>query len=652
MQKKYTDLLYEYFKRNIINFSLNDYRKIADFYFKIKESEKQSFIKNTYEEMNDYFRNKIPVSQLVSAYKKSPVMYLVSTSEETPKDVIERVFYDEFQFTSAIYELSKRNDLTDKQIASVFDCLFINEEQKKFTKKLIENSKSPPFSQKVLKKIYSSKTFVDDSSIIKHFSNEILNENMAKGYLKQPFVQENVIEAVVCNNKLSDEIRDFAFDIGCDFLNIKNPTKHMTEEMYRSSVELLTSGNFLSDEYRDARSQAFSVIHNIVWNSSFGYNKSLPSALERDIVNQVDDFGFSDKEKNDLLERIVISTSNPSTLELILKKYRSRRMIEMALSNKNCDISIPLKTAVDKEIENGKIMGAVRDENYGFLPLLTKICLDYTLSEYSYTVLLDSSLSVINMLSRSPTTPYVILDKIKNMLTNAKYKSPSLKSQVEKILFLTELNKKIRSKEFSKQDFINIVFSIDKVDGMVENKKSPDNYYFHPLIAFAGGDDDRNYDKFTNNYKKLYSLIDEMIIAFPERSHSLKIYKELCEQEQNKLSPCAKLYPFFYRDTLNHFRIDDKYIKNAWVLSGIKKIKSCNDTKALCVLINELEYIVRKKCEFSLEKSNGKYYHDLYKELALYEDVYDVAYKKLQELNKENQTKDEIDYTEKEEDCR
>lgn len=188
---------------------------------------------------------------------------------------------------SAMRDMLKRKDLTEKQME---ECLkFVESSLNTILSFNKRPRKESPFSQEVYRYMAQKDEF-KNFFIYSYISDKEIIENV----LDNDNIDEDVALQIVNNENMPSEIRDKAFNIGCDWNQIIHPTKQMLKTFYEKCMESLSE----AEENKTSCHDAYSFLMHCFQNPKMSESC------------QID---FLEREKNK------ISNGDPATFHFLRK---------------------------------------------------------------------------------------------------------------------------------------------------------------------------------------------------------------------------------------------------------------------------------------------------------------------------------------------
>lgn len=172
----------------------------------------------------------------------------------------------------------------------------------------------------------------------------ITNSDFADELLRNKKCDEGICTCIANNAFLPDNIRNRAFDMGVNYMNIYNPTKEMIDTMYLSCVESyfdVFHGDYksrTSGGFNDLTASESKTYKNVVYNLAHLINRHLlTESQELDLINR---FEFLyEKKKTDYILSILFSNTKHEEVIKKVNLFAKTRFTDAAYKNKN----MPLK---------------------------------------------------------------------------------------------------------------------------------------------------------------------------------------------------------------------------------------------------------------------------------------------------------------------
>ena len=220
---------------------------------------------------------------------------------------------------SAMRDMLKRKDLTEKQME---ECL-------KFVKSSLNTilsfnkrpRKESPFSQEVYKYMAQKDEF-KNFFIYSYISDKEIIEKI----LDNGNIDEDVALQIVNNENMPSEIRNKAFDIGCDWNQIIHPTKQMLKTFYEKCMESLSE----AEENKTSCHDAYNFLMHCFQNPKMSESCQI-DFLER----EKDKISNGDPATFHFLRKIMENTSSAVVIKKLLEFNDSYILSFIAYHNSN-----------------------------------------------------------------------------------------------------------------------------------------------------------------------------------------------------------------------------------------------------------------------------------------------------------------------------
>ena len=229
------------------------------------------------------------------------------------------------------------NKLYKKLDDKLLNCLLTSEYVpddiiKDITTKIIDKDRleteGKDYSQKVInflctnplltKYNYLPLKYLDKSSeIAKHLSEYLENQDFFKEDVPYDFVLN-----IAQNEKLTDNIRDKAFDIGYDPETIDNMTNYMRKEQYKMCADTLFDCSLDINNNQDKKILD-AVYINRVWDI-----KNLPESCQLDFIDRYFNRNIDNKYIENILTNMLRYTEEPNVLVYAINKLHSTHLIK------------------------------------------------------------------------------------------------------------------------------------------------------------------------------------------------------------------------------------------------------------------------------------------------------------------------------------
>lgn len=153
-----------------------------------------------------------------------------------------------------------------------------------------------------------------------------------KTVIENCYDSEKLNNIVVNNKSLPDDVRNFAFDKGCNPYSIFEYTNYIGENMYRSCVETLFCLTPESYEQKLAQSQSDTILQNMLDKGQMSLSQQL------DFINNI-------KANPDIstktFEKIITTTQFPQVLKEVIDCHSIKNIFELISENRKaltCDV--------------------------------------------------------------------------------------------------------------------------------------------------------------------------------------------------------------------------------------------------------------------------------------------------------------------------
>ena len=448
-------------------------------------------------------------------YEKIPTIYndrIINAIKKSNNDMSEFL-----PSLSAMRDMLKRKDLTEKQME---ECL-------KFVKSSLNTilsfnkrpRKESPFSQEVYRYMAQKDEF-KNFFIYSYISDKKIIEDV----LDNDNIDEDVALQIVNNENMPSEIRNRAFDIGCDWNQIIHPTKQMLKTFYEKCMESLAEAEENKSPCHDANNFLIHCFQNPKMSESC----------------QID---FLEREKNKIsngdtatfhfLRKIMENTSSAVVIKKLLEFNNSYILSFIAYHNSNVykyeDITKELCERTENRILNEidrncfsitsqeekayiEILKEIPPLNKEVLPKMIDACNTSDNCEYAVKLLLQSpylSSDVVDKLADKQPLYAPVCKLYKECQKNNAMK---FYQNVHRAIFkenVTILKTHMLLRTYEDASFYTEKFSakIHKIFEEISKKSNPENKNIKQM--------EKVLEKYDENFK-LYNAISNNSIFSPE----------------------------------------------------------------------------------------------------------------------------------------
>ena len=272
-----------------------------------KKDDDGNFVKHTKEVMDDFFNKASHNNDIQIALCNYPPL------NEADKY---RLLTFDFLYKSTVEEILINNNMPDTVIddaikklsPSHIDEMLSSDKNLQFNKHFIDTILSSSIEK--IKNGRFSDMKPAEVFVFKHIDT---NYRLYDLYYKSFEMPEFINNLVASNPKIINEIRDTAFDMGCDWTKIKNITRHMAEEMYKSIVDTLFCEN-QNIKHGNNKNVAYNLLNKLITSHLLSYVE------ECDLANNiVKEKPMVQNLQGNSLDVLLMNTSNPSVANIVLK---------------------------------------------------------------------------------------------------------------------------------------------------------------------------------------------------------------------------------------------------------------------------------------------------------------------------------------------
>lgn len=353
------------------------------------------------------------------------ISYAFASNPHLPKDIVNTICFESIPDTSFYRPLFENNK--DKMNESTFKTIYDKESYMisspigylKYKDKSLSKT-DLPYSEEMMSWIAEEEftksfspikyTFRNDvSEIFRFLPSEECYDNLIDQIRKSSENKEAILTQLLNNEFVSEAKRDAIFDeFGCDFKELKNPTPHMVELIYESTVATV----FHSDmtRYSTKTSEESRIYYDSVFilGDLARYGK-LNSGMQLDLMNML--MERKDRSSESLTRELVCGTNDPRVLHLALN-LKSTNDKDSAIENKHMapedllTVAKISKKKIDTELK--KATYASPKHRKRLLDIATRITLPDEIYETMFRM--DES-ATGNVLSSSPYSPRHIIER-------------------------------------------------------------------------------------------------------------------------------------------------------------------------------------------------------------------------------------------------
>lgn len=258
-----------------------------------------------------------------------------------------------------------------------------------------------------LSNIYGEKVSIECLKCIN--DDELIND-----ILDVQTPKEEHLSAIASNYFISDSTRNRAFDLGCDYLKVENPTDKMAVSLCDSWMATIF------DNVVDTSSESGKLIQTVCL-------EQLTKLIQKNVI--------PDEKLIELCEKCEKALSTPSAVRImplystIAQYTHSKNVINVCYNSSHFHIKVfaVCNDYADKDISKefadtlfGELSKASKNDDYSYLSSLICMLAKRTeLSSYAYNYILNNKLTDIQIeVAKSETTPISVLKVLQKRRQN------------------------------------------------------------------------------------------------------------------------------------------------------------------------------------------------------------------------------------------